>query len=144
MLGSVAATDDNNLQKATGATSMSDQRRGQNICDRTFAFAVRIVKLCRYLNKQPDIDKVLIKQLSRSGTSIGANVEEAQAGQSDLDFISKYAIALKEARETSYWLRLLVAAECVQADRVDNLIREASEIMRILAAIIISAKRRQK
>ena len=77
---------------------MSDQRRGQDICDRTFAFAVRIVKLCRYLNKQPDIDRMLTKQLIRSGTSIGANVEEAQAGQSTPDFISKYAIALKEAR----------------------------------------------
>ena len=123
---------------------MSDQRRGQDICDRTFAFAVRIVRLCRYLYMQPDVDRVLIKQLSKSGTSIGANVEEAQAGQSDLDFISKYAIALKEARETCYWLRLLVAAECVPADRVDDLIQESSEIMKIIAAIIISAKRRQK
>src|SRR5262245_54265809 len=123
---------------------MSDQRRGQDICDRTFAFAVRVVKLCRYLNKQPDVDRVLIRQLSESGTSIGANVEEAQAGQSDRDFISKYAIALKEARETRYWLRLLVAAECIPADRVDDLIQEVTEIMRIIAAIIISAQRRQK
>ena len=123
---------------------MSDQRRGQDICDRTFAFAVRIVKLCRYLNKQPDVDRTLIKQLSKSGTSIGANVEEAQAGQSDPDFISKYGIALKEARETHYWLRLLVASESFQAERVDVLIGEVSEIMRIIAAIIISTKKRQK
>jgi four helix bundle protein len=122
---------------------MSDQRRGQDICDRTFDFAVRIVKLCRFLYKQPEIDRVLVKQLSRSGTSTGANVEEAQAGQSDRDFISKYAIALKEAREIRYWLRLLVAAECVPADRVDDLIQESTEIMKIIAAII-SAKRRQK
>src|SRR5215211_7284007 len=64
--------------KAKGAV-MSEQRRGQDICDRTFVFAVRVVKLCRFLNKQPDIDRTLIKQLVRSGTSIGANVEEAQA-----------------------------------------------------------------
>jgi four helix bundle protein len=123
---------------------MGSQLRGQDICDRTFAFAVRIIKLCRYLNQQPDVDRVLIKQLSRSGTSIGANVEEAQAGQSELDFINKYAIALKEARETRFWLRLLVAAECVPAERVDNLIGEVTEIMRIIAAIIISAKKRSR
>jgi four helix bundle protein len=87
---------------------------------------------------------VLIRQLCESGTSIGANVEEAQAEQSDRDFISKYAIALKEARETRYWLRLLVAAECVPADRVDDLTGEVTELMRIIAAIIISAQRRQK
>jgi four helix bundle protein len=123
---------------------MSNQRRGQDICDRTFAFAVRIIKLCRYLNKQSEINKTLIVQLSKSGSSIGANVEEAQAGQSDPDFISKYSIALKEARETHYWLRLLVASESVPAERVDDLIGEVSEIMRIIAAIIISTKKRQK
>jgi four helix bundle protein len=122
---------------------MGDHRRGQDICDRTFAFAVRIVKLCRYLNKQLDIDRMLIKQLIRSGTSIGANVEEAQAGQSIPDFISKYAIALKEARETRYWLRLLVGSESISADRVDDLLAEIEEIMRIIAAIIISTKRKQ-
>ena len=122
---------------------MGDRRRGQDICDRTFAFAVRIVKLCRYLNTQPNTDRVLIKQLIRSGTSVGANVEEAQAGQSTPDFISKYAIALKEARETRYWLRLLVGSESISADRVDDLLAEIEELMRIIAAIIISAKRKQ-
>jgi four helix bundle protein len=120
---------------------MSEQRKGQDICDRTFAFAVRIVNLCRYLNKQPDVDKTLTKQLLRSGTSIGANVEEAQAGQSDADFINKYAIALKEARETRFWLRLLVAAECIPAPGIEDLLAEITEIMRVIAAIIISTKK---
>jgi four helix bundle protein len=123
---------------------MSYQPRGQDICDRTFAFAVQIIKLCRNLNKHPDIDRILMKQLSRSGTSIGANVEEAQAGQSNSDFINKYAIALKEARETRYWLRLLVASECTSADSVKDMTKEVNELMRIIAAIIISAKNRQK
>src|SRR5689334_16181522 len=100
---------------------MSYQPRGQDICDRTFAFAVQITKLCRRLNKHPDVDQILTRQLSRSGTSIGANVEEVQAGQSEQDFIHKYAIALKEARETRYWLRLLVASECISADSVKEI-----------------------
>lgn len=122
---------------------MNDQRRGQDICDRTFRFAVRIVNLCRYLYRQPGIDHVLIKQLLKAGTSIGANIEEAQAGQSNPDFISKYGIALKEARETHYWLRLLVASESVSEKQVADLLSEIDEIKRIIGAIIISAKRRQ-
>jgi len=72
---------------------------------------------------------------------VGANVEEAQAGQSKADFISKYAIALKEARETHYWLRLLVASNVVTSARVSDLIKEADEIMRVIGAIIVSAKK---
>ena len=72
---------------------------------------------------------------------MGANVEEAQAGQSKADFISKYAIALKEARETHYWLRLLVASNVVTSARVSDLIKEADEIMRVIGAIIVSAKK---
>jgi four helix bundle protein len=76
----------------------------------------------------------------RAGTSIGANVEEAQAGQSRADFISKNGIALKECRETDYWLRLLVATEILPAERLLGLQAEAQELMRIIAAIIVSAK----
>lgn len=72
---------------------------------------------------------------------MGANVEEAQAGQSRADFISKYAIALKEARETHYWQRLLVASEVISGARVSDLLQEADEMMRIIGAIIVSAKR---
>ena len=69
------------------------------ITDRTFASAVRVVKLAGMLDKQPGTPRTLANQLLRSGTSVGANVEEAQAGQSRADFISKMSIALKEARE---------------------------------------------
>lgn len=77
---------------------------GQNNFDirkRTFDFAVSIIKLCRYLEKGKIVGKVLIQQLIRAGTSIGANLEEGQAGQSAADFISKNAISLKAARETN-------------------------------------------
>lgn len=69
-----------------------------NIRDRSFAFAVRIVKLCQYLEKRDLVSRTLVRQLLRSATSVGANLEESQAGQSKPDFISKNAIALKEAR----------------------------------------------
>ena len=72
----------------------------RDICERTFRFALRIMKLCQQLEERRGVARTLGWQLLRSGTSIGANVEEAQAGQSKLDFISKNAIALKEARET--------------------------------------------
>ena len=78
--------------------------------ERTFSFALEIVHLCRSLDSKPQSLRILAQQLLRSGTSVGANVQEAQAGQSRADFISKYSIALKEARETLYWLRLLDAS----------------------------------
>lgn len=85
-----------------------------DINKRTFDFALRIIKLCQFLNKNYVMENnILAKQLLRSGTSIGANVEEAQAGQSRPDFVHKMAIALKEARETHYWLRLLEASEII-------------------------------
>lgn len=78
----------------------------QSIEDKSFQFAVRIVKLCRYLEETKK-EYVLSKQIMRSGTAIGANVAESQQAQSRADFISKMSIALKEAVETNYWLRLL-------------------------------------
>ena len=81
----------------------------RDIRERAFALAVRVVKLCRYLEKNSDVGRVIVTQLLKAGTSVGANLEEAQAGQSKPDFISKNAIALKEARESIYWLRLISA-----------------------------------
>ncbi len=74
---------------------------------KSYAFAVRIVRLCQYLTGKPGRLAPLVNQVLRSGTSVGANLEEAMGGQSRRDFIGKCAIAYKEARETSYWLRLL-------------------------------------
>ena len=73
-----------------------------DLSERTFAFATRVVKLCQFLDERPGVSRTLSRQLLRSGTSIGANVEEGQASQSEADFISKYSIACKEARETHY------------------------------------------
>ncbi len=112
-----------------------------DIPKRTFSLAVRVVKLCRYLEEKPGVGRTLSWQLLRSGTSIGANVEEAQAGQSRADFISKNLIALKEARETGYWLRLIAAAQVVPEKRISALRREVEELKRILGAIVVSAKK---
>ena len=112
----------------------------KDIQQRTFDFALRIVKLCQYLDEKPGVGRTLGRQLLRAGTSIGANIEEAQAGQSKLDFISKNAIALKEARETLYWLRLLAAAKIIPAERLSELQTEVEELMRIIGSIIVTAK----
>jgi four helix bundle protein len=113
-----------------------------DINKRTFDFALRIINLCQFLNKSYVIENnILAKQLLRSGTSIGANVEEAQAGQSRSDFIHKMAIALKEARETNYWLRLLEVSEILPKEKLGELIKESDEIKKILGSIIVSSKK---
>jgi len=114
-----------------------------DIRQRAFNFALRIIKLCKQLEEEPGVARTLSWQLLRSGTSIGANLEEAQAGQSKLDFISKNAIALKEARETIYWLRLLAASKIISEKRLLDLQTEADELARIIGAIIVSAKKRK-
>lgn len=98
-----------------------------DITDRTFEFALRVVKLCKHLNEQRIVDRALVNQLIRAGTSIGANVEEAQSGQSRADFLSKMSIACKEARETHYWLRLISASEESIVDQMGDIIQEANE-----------------
>lgn len=107
---------------------------------RTFEFAVRVVNLCQTLNKSPGVSRTLAGQLLRSGTSIGANVEEGQASQSKADFVSKYSIACKEARETHYWLKLLVATEITHKDKLADLIDEADQLIAILTTIIKKTK----
>lgn len=104
--------------------------------DRTFAFAERILRLCLFLEQNGLVSTTLATQLLRSGTSVGANVEEAGSAESRKDFIHKYAIACKEARESHYWLRLLVASELITKERLDPLITEANELIAILTTII--------
>lgn len=113
----------------------------RDIRERSFDFALRVVKVCQELDSQPGVGRTLGRQLLRSGTSIGANLEEAQAGQSKLDFISKNAIALKEARETLFWLRLLAAAKIIAAERLTEIQAEAQELSKIIGSIIVTAKR---
>ena len=112
------------------------------IVERTFAFAVRIVKLCQALDGKPGVSRVLARQLLRSGTSIGANVEEAQGGQSRADFLSKMSIAHKEARETLYWLRLIAESEVIQQAMLAPLTQECNELVAILTSIVKSTKGR--
>ena len=108
--------------------------------ERTMKFAVRVVKLCQALDRDSPAARTLSRQLLRAGTSIGANVEEAVAAQSKPDFISKQNIALKEARETLYWLRLLVASDLVPEPKLTDLIQEANELVAILTTVVRNAR----
>lgn len=123
------------------STIVRKELRARDIRQRTFEFAVRVVTLCRYLCDKPGVGRLLGNQLLSAGTSIGANIEEAQAGQSKADFISKNAIALKEAREAHFWLRLLGASQALPERRIAELLGEAEELKRVIGAIIVSAKR---
>lgn len=114
--------------------------KGKDLCERTFQFALRIVNLCQELSKNPGVGRTIGNQLLRSGTSIGANVEEAQASQSEADFVSKYSIACKEARETHYWLRLLAESKIVPSDKLSDPMKECNELIAILTAIVKKVK----
>lgn len=107
--------------------------------DKSYAFAVRIVRLYQHLVATKR-EFVLSKQLLRCGTSIGANVEEAIGGQSRPDFVSKMSIAYKEARETSYWLRLLKDTDYLNLTEFHSIHTDAEEMCRIIAAIQKSTK----
>jgi four helix bundle protein len=102
---------------------------------KSFSFAVRIVKLCRHLQSD-NKEFVLSKQLLRSCTSIGANVAESQQAQSRADFISKLSIALKEAVETNYWLRLLYATDYLSSTEYSSIITDCKELEKLLTAIL--------
>ncbi|AVH64079.1 four helix bundle protein [Nostoc sp. 'Peltigera membranacea cyanobiont' 213] len=105
-----------------------------SIADRTKALAIRIVKACTFLDEKSGVCRTLSKQLLRSGTAIGANVREAQSAQSDKDFLSKLEIALKEERETEYWLEILIESELVDKSKFDSLLQETREIGKILVS----------
>lgn len=117
--------------------------RPQKIRERSFAYALRAIKLYRHLQRQKDgVAWVIGKQFLRAACSIGANVEEAQSGESRADFVHKLGIAQKEARESLYWLRLLSESEMVPTTQLRPLIRENEELIRILSSIILTTKQR--
>ena len=101
---------------------------------KSYNFALQIIKLCARLKQQKHFE--ISSQLLRSGTSIGANVEEALAGRSRKDFFAKMSIASKEARETNYWLRLLRDGEILNKEHSQNLIDESEELIKILTSIV--------
>lgn len=111
----------------------------QTVERKSFLFAVRIVKLCKHLNSSKR-EYILSKQLLRAGTSIGANIAEAEQAQSRADFISKMNIALKEAVETNYWLRLLRATDHLSEPEFSSIHSDCRELEKMLTAIIKSAK----
>ena len=108
------------------------------IKNKSYEFALRIVKICRQMEDQKEY--VLSKQLLRSGTSIGANVSEASAAQSRKDFIAKMSIASKEARETHYWLRLLQDSGIFDTLDLSSAIEDCEELIRILTSIVKTAQ----
>lgn len=118
--------------------------RNENIIEqKSFDFAVRIVKLYKYLSAEKK-EFVLSKQLLRSGTSIGANVFEAERAHSKADFFAKMTIALKEANESYYWIKLLNATDYLTEIEYDSLSNDIDEIISILTSITKTIKMQNK
>ncbi len=110
------------------------------VLNKSFDFALRIVKMYRYLTEEKK-EFVLAKQILRSGTSIGANAEEAVGGQSKKDFMAKITIAYKEARETHYWLRLLKESGYLTPKLAESMLSDCEELLKIIGSIQCSIKR---
>lgn len=128
----------------------------QDLKERSLLFSVRIVRLCQKLDELRGVSRILANQLLRSGTSIGANIEEAHGSQSKADFTAKMYIACKEARvprsvtttrpdakqtgTTHYWLRLLTAADIVPEDQLSGITDEANQLVAILTSTVKTAR----
>ncbi len=110
------------------------------LVEKSFAFAVRIVKLYKYIS-QDKREFVLSKQILRSGTSVGAMVREAQQAESKADFIHKLAIGLKEANETDYWLDLLKETEYLTETEYNTIKEDCIELLKLLTSIIKSTRK---
>ena len=108
---------------------------------KSYAFALRIIKLYKYLCNE-DNEYVLSKQILRSGTSIGANIEEAIGGQSKKDFLSKLSIAYKKTRETHYWLRLLHDSDYISTKAFESIMLECDELLKLIGSIQKTTKNR--
>lgn len=113
---------------------------GKNVVrDKSFAFALRVVKLAKYLQEQKK-EFVLSKHVLRSGTAIGALVREAEHAQSKPDFINKMSIALKEANETDYWLDLLHQSEYITPESFNSIHPDIQELLKLLVSIVKTSK----
>ena len=118
------------------------KKEKNEIIERTFNYALRIIKLYRELEKD-SVGKIIGNQILRSGTGVGANVHEAQGAQSKPDFIAKMSIAHKEAYESDYWIRLIMAAELIPVHKLQNLADETEQIVKMLSSILITSKKRR-
>ena len=120
----------------------STMKQNNLIQEKSYSFAVRMVKLYQHLSAEKR-EYVLSKQLLRSGTSIGANVEEAIGGQSEKDFFSKLTIAYKEARESKYWINLLTDTDYLTKPQSESLLADIEEILKITGSILKTIKDRK-
>ena len=111
---------------------------GSTVKEKSYHFAIRVVKMCMWLKEQHQYE--LSSQVLRSGTSIGANIEEATASHSKKEFVHKMAIASKEARETHYWLRLLRDSDILSEKHASELINKAEELIKMLTSIVKTGK----
>jgi four helix bundle protein len=116
-------------------------RSGNVVQEKSYAFALRMVRMYQHLTEQRK-EFVLSKQVLRSGTSLGANVEEAIGGQSDRDFLAKFNIAYKEARETHYWLRLLRDSGYLTETDAASMIADFEELLKLTGSIIKTMKQK--
>jgi len=131
----------NQLRITNYELQITKMKQDNIIQQKSFAFAVRIVNLYKFLTSDKK-EFVLSKQLLRSGTSIGANVEEAIGGQSEKDFLSKISIAYKEARESMYWLKLLQATDYLTKEQAQSLLLDTEELCKIIGKIQTTIKSR--
>ena len=113
------------------------------ILDKSYLFSIRIVKMFQYLNKN-GVERALLLQVLRSGTSVGANIEEAMGASSPKDFINKLSISYKEARETRYWLRLLKDTQLLESAHATSLLSDCNELLCIIGSIQKTMKNKEK
>jgi four helix bundle protein len=121
---------------------MKNEERIQDIHERIYQFVIRVIKLTKALQKNPQ-NLILINQVTRSVTSMGANDQEADGTDTKKDFIAKYALVRKESKETNYWLRLIADTNPEFKDRMGNIIQEGREIVKIVSAIILNSKKKK-
>ena len=110
-------------------------RRENIIVEKSEQFADRIVKMHKYLSKRREGNSDILKQIVRSGTSVGANVSESKFAQSEADFLTKLTIALKEANETKFWINRLYAGDYLNETEYNSIIKDCEEIISILVKI---------
>ena len=120
-------------------------KRSENVVvEKTEHFADRIIKMCRYLNKRGSAEKDMLRQIYRSGTSIGANIREAQCAESNKDFVHKLHIALKETNETQYWFEVMFRANILTEKEYESLNNDLTELYAILTSIIKTSKQKDQ
>lgn len=109
------------------------------VVDKSYKFAIRIINLYKFLVAEKK-EYVISKQILRSGTSIGANINEAQSAESKMDFVHKLSISAKESRETEYWLMLLNETDYIDKNSFESLCTDCKELLKIINSIILTSK----